>query len=278
MKNIKKSFISFSLILCLISTMVSVHADAPAEFTISTDKDNVEIDEIFNITIWLEGKDHMLDGLIIREISWSPDCLEVVNISVGWWDWLWDQGDNYTSHIETIQAGQKYKTQLKNEACIIKFRATNSGNCIITIDEADVISGGPFVPCILSDITITIAGDNPPEDDEPEIPTNPFIPDEDTEQPSENISETLYKETSDIEDGSFIFDSDDIDESTVEPNQNDDEDEDKKKPVTPLFDIMLFIAIGAVVLIGIVAFVMIKKKKRSAVKPKTYGTWINGEE
>ncbi|MEA1877237.1 MAG: hypothetical protein U9N86_10270 [Bacteroidota bacterium] len=280
-----RTFISLSILLVLICLTVGVRADQHAEFTISTNKEIVDIGEEFNITVWLEGKDHAIDGFIIREISWSPDCLEVVNISAGWWDWLWDEGDNFTSHIEQIQAGQKYKTQLKKEACFISFKATNSGECTISIDEADVISGGPLVPCTVSQITITIMGDDPPEED-PETPTNPFIPEEDPEQPLENTSDPP-RDNSNVDTGSFDFHSDDIDESTVDPDQDNEDNEDEEKPIIPWFNILTFLAIGSAVLIGIVVFtVKNKQKKDQHLIPKTkqsqehntYGTWIDGKD
>jgi len=155
------------VIIMVISACFGIVGTASAGNTVGViiPESQIEQDDFFNLTVWVDCEDE-IDGFFIRNFTWSPDCVDVVSVEPGWWDWLWDPGHIYDAGVSRIQAGSKTKTTGNHTACIIRCQATAGGNCVFSFIDMILISGGPSVSCEILSAELNIMGDVIVDDDD----------------------------------------------------------------------------------------------------------------
>ena len=152
-------------LIIFIIICASIASTASAENIIGFSMpETVERGEEFNVTIWIDCEDS-IDGFYFKELQWTPDCVDVISIVPGWWDWLWDAGVIADSYVLKIQAGNEVKTMENQTACVITCFASESGVCTFGIEQPMLISGGPEVPCMALSSSISIEGEDDDSDD-----------------------------------------------------------------------------------------------------------------
>jgi len=165
------------ILLSMILSISLISAESTPEIYFELDKISYDINDVFDIDLWLDSKNTSIDAWLINELTYQPaGIIHIINITMSD-DWSFSEEGTYNNNNGILTNTQGFDinhTTNKTLFATITFKAIKSGTVNIE-NDIDIVFGGIIKDCDISNTQIIIKKQDSPSPPPYNPPTPPPV-------------------------------------------------------------------------------------------------------